>query len=43
MSLVDLELDIAHVHCRGVQPELCQLSGGGLGRARVIGGGETVS
>ena len=43
MSLVDLELDIAHVHCRGVQPELRQLSGGGLGRARLLCGGEAVS
>ena len=43
MSLVDLELDIAHVHCRGVQPELRQLSGGGLGGARLLGGGEAVS
>ena len=43
MSLVDLELDIAHLHCRGVQAELGQVSGGGLGGARLLGGGEGVS
>ena len=40
MPGLDPEADIAHVHHRGVQDELGEVSGGGLEGARVTGGGE---
>ena len=40
MPGLDPEADIAHVHHRGVQGELGEVSEGGLEGARVTGGGE---
>ena len=40
MPGLDPEADIAHVHHRGVQGELRQVSEGGLGGVCVTGGGE---